>query len=58
MNFVLGPLKGFNEHTPGKLPSMLAKGSSLKLFSEGVLFYKELFYFSIIIRSTFSSMKA
>lgn len=41
MNFALGSLKGFNEHKHGTLLSMLAKGSGLKLFSKGVMFYRE-----------------
>lgn len=40
MNFALSSCKGFKEYTQETLLSLLAKGSGLKLFSKGVMFYK------------------
>lgn len=40
MNFALSSFKDFKKHTQETLLSLLAKGSGLKLFSKGVMFYK------------------
>lgn len=48
MNFALGSVKNFNESTRGTLLSVLPKGSSLKLFHKGVMFYKEFYYLFLL----------